>query len=459
MRFLLVSFILTPSLLQAQRIKAFFGLFEGTGSGAYPYSGLYYGQENPSTGALTSGVYPLTGIDAFGNDLAYDPQTKLLFVVGGLSSTSTSGSVYALDVWHSLVPLAGGLMGIEARRAVVKDTLLLVTRNRDPFFTAYRIRYNAQQGLLQLDSLWSFPVHPLRRSVPEALLVKGDTAYLALSYDPMNPLTGKDSFVVALDLRTRQVVGSWETPSNPTELVQIGSALYAACYGDYSGHLRIARIVPSSSSVTVWDAGYTSYGGFATDTGGVKDTILFWASDNTLRAFSVTTGQTTPTAYLGLASSGFPFLPYGLLWVGQNLHMSFTNFTDTSLIVFRDPSWWPTPPYLDTAFVSMGMGGIGYPSLRRFLYVEDDTSRVTTALPTTDLRVRIGPVPATSWLFWEAPFDVGSLSLWDRQGHCVRRFSPQEKQLFVGDLPAGLYLLHFTSAEGDRQWSYRIIKE
>ncbi len=271
---------------------------------------------------------------------------------------------------------------------------------------------------------------------------------VALSYDPNTFV--KDSLVVAINLQTRQVQNSWTVYPNPTEMVRIGNALYVACYGDFSGNLRISRIQPGSSTVTTYDAGYPSYGGFVTDTGGVRDTLLYWSGD-TLRAFAVSTGQTAPGAYLGLASTGFPFIPYGLLWVGNHLHLSFTNFTDTSLIVIRDPDWWPTPPYLDTVFVSMGMGGLGYPSLRRFLYVEDDTSRSTTNLSASrPVSFTYGPNPASQALTWESSQALTHLSLWDRQGRCVRTFSPTEKTLFVGDLPAGLYILHVRTAGGSR---------
>ncbi|GIV24909.1 MAG: hypothetical protein KatS3mg026_0601 [Bacteroidia bacterium] len=354
-------------------------------------------------------------------------------------------------MWHSLVPIPA-LAGVKARRIAVRDTLLLVTRETPPFFTVYRIQYDPVQGTLQVDSLWSAAL----RSTPDGLLVWGDTAYVALSYDPNTFV--KDSLVVAINLQTRQVQNSWTVYPNPTEMVRIGNALYVACYGDFSGNLRISRIQPGSSTVTTYDAGYPSYGGFVTDTGGVRDTLLYWAGD-TLRAFAVSTGQTAPGAYLGLASTGFPFIPYGLLWVGNHLHLSFTNFTDTSLIVIRDPDWWPTPPYLDTVFVSMGMGGLGYPSLRRFLYVEDDTSRSTTNLSASrPVSFTYGPNPASQALTWESSQALTHLSLWDRQGRCVRTFSPTEKTLFVGDLPAGLYILHVRTAGGSRL-SYPLLKQ
>ncbi len=449
----LAGLLLAGGLVQAQRIRAVFGLLEGTGGPSYPNSGLYFRQEDLNTGTLIAGITPLPGVEPMGNDLAYDPNHKLLFVIGGGIFPTWEGSVYALDVWHNLIPMPV-LPSIKARRLAVKDTLLLVTRQEAPFFTVYRIRYEPAQGL-QVDSLWS-PTSPLLRNTPDGLLVWGDTAYLALSYDPTTYT--KDSLVLAINLQTRQVVASWTVYPNPTEIVRIGNALYVACYGDFSGNLQISQIQPNSPIVTTYDAGYPSYGGFVTDTGGVKDTILYW-SGNTLRAFAVTAGQTAPGAYLGIASTGFPFTPYGLLWVGKHLHLSFTNFTDTSLIVIRDPDLWPTPPYLDTVFVSMGIGGIGYPGLRRFLYVEDDTARVTTGLSAGLLRdFTYGPNPTTHTLTWASSTALAHLSLWDATGRPLRTYPPTERVLFLGDLPAGLYFLHIQTQDGRHQ-SYPILKE
>ncbi|GIV24910.1 MAG: hypothetical protein KatS3mg026_0602 [Bacteroidia bacterium] len=79
----LVGLLWAAQLLHAQRIRAVFGLLEGTGTSAYPHSGLYYWQENPLIGSMAAGVGPLQGVEPFGNDLAYDPKHKLLFLVGG----------------------------------------------------------------------------------------------------------------------------------------------------------------------------------------------------------------------------------------------------------------------------------------------------------------------------------------------------------------------------------------
>ncbi|MCX7605938.1 MAG: T9SS type A sorting domain-containing protein [Bacteroidia bacterium] len=434
---LLVGFL---SLCWAQPIQAVFGLLEGNGN-TYPHTGLYYRWEDPGAGAMTSGIGDIHGVEPFGNDLAYDPRTKLLFVVGGSNPTTGNwrGTVYALDIWRSQTPLSTRLDSIGARRIAVKDTLLLVTRYWYPYFTAYRISYNPALHTLQLDSLWS-PVSPLLRNVPDGLLVRGDTAFISISYS--NTTFLPDSLVLAINLRNRTVAGSWQVYPNPNEIVRIGGNLYVQCFGNFSS-LRVARITPSSPVVTVWNTGYQSLGGFATDTGGVKDTILFWNVD-TLRAFHVTTGQIAPGAYLGITSTTAPFSAYGLMWVGRQLWLSFTNYSDTSLIVFRDPIWEPTPPHFDTAFVSMGLGGVGYPSLRRFIYVSDDTSRTTTALAafsSTPGAVHVWPTPTLQHLFWKSQAPVETLILYNAQGQMIRRYTHPVNPLPVEDLPAGLYFL------------------
>jgi hypothetical protein len=448
------------AVLYAQRIKAVFGLAEGDYVN-YPNSGLFYRWEDVGTGIMSAGIGAVQSVEPFGTDLAYDLRTKLLFVVGGANPTTGNwrGSVYALDVWHSTVPLPTFLDSIGARRLAVWDTLLLVTRNRPPFFTAYRINYNPSTGSLLLDSLWS-PTSALLRSVPEALLVWGDTAYVGLAYNPANVLD-KDSLVLAINLRTRQVVGSWTTFANPAALVRVGSAIYAGCYGSYLGNLQISQIIPTVSAVTTWDAGYVSYGGFATDTGGVKDTILFWDGQDTLRAFAVTNGQTAPGAYLNIVSVTSPFTAYGVFWVGQQLWVTFTNFLDTSLIILRDPTRVPTPPYLDTMFVSMGSGGIGYPAIGRFIYVEDDTSRsVSTGISSAagPVSLRVWPSPAVAWVSWQAPVDVEAFYLYNSEGQQVGVWRRPTGPLFVGHLPAGLYLLEARRSSGERLFQ-RFLKE
>ncbi|MCS7188709.1 MAG: T9SS type A sorting domain-containing protein [Bacteroidia bacterium] len=444
----------------AQPIKAVFGILEGNGV-SYPHSGIFYRWEDINNGVTMASLGPINGVESFGSDLAYDPNSKHLFVIGGSPNPFTwRGSVYALDIWHSQVPSPIYLDSVEARRIAVWETLLLVTRANPPFFTAYRISYTPGVGLISLDSLWS-PTHSLLRSVPEGILVWGDTAYIALSYEAGN-FSNKDSLVLAINLRNGQVEGNWIVAPNPTEIVRVGDSLYVACYGDFSGNLRISRVLPSSSAVTTWDAGAQSYGGFTTDTNGVRDTILFWeAGSGQLRAFDLRNGQLVPGAYRGIASSGFPFIPYALMWVGNQIWMSYTNYADTSLIIFYDPIDIPTPPHLDTVFVHMGLGGTSYPSLRRYIYVyEDDTSFISTSLPA---QVRhagfsIWPNPTNAWLNYYLPCKEARFTIWDIRGHQVREWSPVLGPIYVGDLPAGLYLIEARCKEGqvERQ---RFLKE
>lgn len=447
--------VLIAGLAYPQRIKATFGILEGNPP-SYPNSGLFYHWEDVNTQGLASFAGGIQ-IEPYGNDLAYDPKTKLLFIIGGGPNAFTwNGSVYALDVWRSIVPLSMHLENIGARRLAVRDTLLLVTRNRAPYFTAYRISYNPQTNTLALDSLWS-PTSPLLRNVPDGLLLWGDTAFVTISYDAFS--YASDSLVVGINLQTRQVFASWEVFPNPAELVRIKDSLYVACYGNFGDNLHIARIIPSQLTVQVWDAGYQSFGGFTTDTSGERDTILFWASDGTLRAFDVKTGQTAPTPYLGLASSGAPFFSYGLLWVGKQIWMSFTNYTDTSLIVLRDPDHEPTPPHLDTMFVYNGFGGLGYPSLRRFIYVEDDTVRSTTsALPIAlTPQTSVFYEARTGYLTWRNMPKSGGITVCNAMGQIVRRSEIAASSLYIGDLPSGIYIVTALDA-GERPIAYRFWK-
>ncbi|MCX8112335.1 MAG: hypothetical protein N3E49_03950 [Bacteroidia bacterium] len=456
MRKVAVSIVGLISLLSAQRIKGVFGLLEGNGS-SYPNTGLYYRWEDENNASIMAYAGDLPGVEPFGNDLVYDPRSKLLFVVGGGPPLFTwNGSVHALDVWHSLVPLPTALTNIGARRLGVRDTLLLVTRDRAPYFTAYRINYDPQSGSLTLDSLWS-PTHPLLRNLPDALLIWGDTAFIAITYNPTN--FSADSLVLAINLQTRQVVGSWVVYPNPSELVRIKNNLYAACYGDFSSELRIARITPSVPTPQIQSAGYVSYGGFTTDTSGAKDTILFWAAvDGSLRAFDVNTGLTTSSPYLGLASSGAPFNPYAVLWVGNQIHMSFTNYIDTSLIVLRDPTYEPAPPHLDTLFVAGGFGGLGYPSLRRFIYVEDDTTRgLSTYLPAKPDFGGIQYDIRSGLLHWNPQVEIASAWVWDATGRLLRRESRPQSAIPLEDLPAGVYVFTAVTLDG-QTLSHRFLK-
>lgn len=440
------------AVLSAQRVRAVFGILEGN-STTYGSTGLYYRKESgaPPVSMVSSFFGTLFGVEAFGTDLAYDPKTKLLFVIGGGPNISTwNGSVHALDIWRSMVPLPVSLSNIGARRLAVKDTLLLVTRNKPPYFTAYRIRYNDAQNILNLDSLWS-PSHPLLRNVPDGILVWGDTAFIAISYHPTS--YSPDSLVLAINLRTRQVVGSWQVYPNPTELLRIKDSLYVACYGDFMSNLRIARILPSSSSVLIRDAGYASYGGFATDTSGKKDTILFWSSDGALRAFDVRSGQTSSTPYLGLASSGSPFLPTAILWAGSHLHMGFTNYTDTSLIVLRDPIYNPVPPHLDSVFGVPGRRGIGYPGIRRFIYVEDDTSRgIPTSYPNVQASgSRLWYEAVSNALCWEAQAPEATLIVCNALGQVIFRDKGKRGRVLLEGLAGGVYVGILVEPEGKQR--------
>ncbi|MCX7764604.1 MAG: hypothetical protein N2253_06920 [Bacteroidia bacterium] len=449
------SFVILAGLsavMLAQRIRTVFGILEGNPP-TYASTGLYYRQESGTPpGYMVSSLFgTLFGVEPFGTDLAYDPKTKLLFVIGGGPNAFTwNGSVHALDVWRSIVPLPVRLSNIGARRLAVKDTLLLVTRNKPPYFTAYRIRYNAAQNILSLDSLWS-PSHFLLRNVPDGILVWGDTAFIAVSYHPTS--YSPDSIVLAINLRTRQVVGSWQVYPNPLELVRIKDSVYVACYGNFTSNLRIARIFPSSSSVVIRDAGYVSYGGFATDTSGSKDTILFWSLDGALRAFDVRSGQTSSTPYFGLASSGPSLNPTAILWAGSHLHMGFTNYTDTSLIVLRDPIYNPAPPHLDSVFGVPGRRGIGYPGIRRFIYVEDDTSRGISTFyshaQASGSQLWYNAVSNT--LYWEAQAPEATLIVCNALGQVIFRNKGVRGQISLEGVAGGVYIGILVEPEGKQR--------
>jgi hypothetical protein len=225
--------LLLGSLLLAQsgqRVRAVFGLIEGTsstGAGFYSLVREPSGFESALVGSLFHSGGPC---EPYGNDLTYDYNTKYLFLTGGGPNAFTyRGVIYGMNVWNSLV--ADSLTGpIGARRLAVKDTLLLVTRNRPPFFTVYRIRPTATG--VALDSLWS-PSSAYLRSVPDAIIVVGDTAFIPLSYDPNT--RAPDSLILSINLRTQQVDSFAKVYPNPAELVRIGDKLHAACYGDFSG--------------------------------------------------------------------------------------------------------------------------------------------------------------------------------------------------------------------------------
>jgi hypothetical protein len=250
--------LLLGSLLLAQtgqRVKAAFGLIEGNTA----QSGGFYSLIREPSGAQTTMLGPLyyngRPLEPYGNDLTYDPRTKYLFLIGGGPNPFTyNGVIYGMDVWRSR--LLDSLTGpIGARRLVVKDTLLLVTRNRPPFFTAYRIRPTARG--VALDSLWS-PSSPYLRSVPAAIIVVGDTAFIPLAYDPNT--YASDSLILSINLRTQQVDSFAKVYPNPAELVRIGGKLYAACYGNFRVPLHISEIDIPSRTVTITNTGVNSYG-------------------------------------------------------------------------------------------------------------------------------------------------------------------------------------------------------
>jgi hypothetical protein len=74
---------------------------------------------------------------------------------------------------------------------------------------------------------------PYLRSVPEAIIVVGDTAFIPLTYDPNT--YAPDSLILSINLRTQQVDSFAKVYPNPAELVRIGGKLHAACYGDLLG--------------------------------------------------------------------------------------------------------------------------------------------------------------------------------------------------------------------------------
>jgi hypothetical protein len=308
--------LLLGSLLLAQtgqRVKAAFGLIEGNPTRGGGFYSLIREPSEEQTTTLSSLYYNDRPLEPYGNDLAYDPRTKHLFLIGGGPNFSTyNGVIYGMDVWRSR--LLDSLTGpIGARRLAVKDTLLLVTRIRPPFFTVYRIRPTATG--VALDSLWS-PSSAYLRSIPEAIIVVGDTAFIPLTYISNFNTFARDSLILSINLRTQQVDSFAKVYPNPAELVRIGDKLHAACYGDFIVPLHIAEIDIPSRTVTITNTGVNSYGGFVTDTGG-RDTILFVDAVNALRAYSTTTRQVAPDPYQGIQAIGGGLTLYGLLWAGD----------------------------------------------------------------------------------------------------------------------------------------------
>jgi len=428
--------LLLGSLLLAQtgqRVKAAFGLIEGNRA----QGGGFYALIREPSGAQTTMAGPLyyngRPLEPFGSDLAYDPRTKHLFLIGGSPNTYTySGVIYGMDVWRSR--LLDSLTGpIGARRLAVKDTLLLVTRNQAPFFTAYRIRPTATG--VALDSLWS-PSSRYLRNVPDAIIVVGDTAFIPLSYNLPNT-TARDSLILSINLRTQRVDSFAKVYPNPAELVRIGGKLYAACYGDFIVPLRISEIDIASRAVTITNTGVNSYGGFVTDTGG-RDTILFVDAANALRAYSTTTRQVAPDPYQGIQGIGGLTL-YGLLWAGDWLITAHTNYTDTLIVTFKERGRQATP--LDTIRT-------GIPSLRRLIYVEEDAIGLELAranqIPAS---VQVYPNPVSD-RFWLSGEGIQQVTLRDLYGRVLYTWEAHPAEYALPNLPQGLYLLQVQTRRG-----------
>jgi len=429
--------LLLGSLLLAQtgqRVKAAFGLIEGNRA----LGGGFYSLIQEPSGAQTTMLGPLyyngRPLEPFGNDLTYDPRTKYLFLIGGSPDVMTyNGVIYGMDVWRSrsLDSLTGP---IGARRLAVKDTLLLVTRIRPPFFTVYRIRPTATG--VALDSLWS-PSSAYLRSIPEAIIVVGDTAFIPLTYNYNFNMIARDSLILSINLRTQQVDSFAKVYPNPAELVRIGGKLYAACYGDYLVPLHISEIDIPSRTVIITNTDVNSSGGFVTDTGG-RDTILFREVTNALRAYSTTTRQVAPDPYQGIQGIGGLTL-YGLLWAGDWLITAHTNYTDTLIVTFHERGRPATP--LDTIRT-------GIPSLRRLIYVEEDASVLELAranqMP-TPVQVYPNPVSDRFWLSGEA---VQQVTLRDLYGRVLYTWEAHTAEYALPNLPQGLYLLQVQTSRG-----------
>jgi len=428
--------LLLGSLLLAQtgqRVKAAFGLIEGNPTRG---GGFYSLIREPSEEQITMLVplyYNGRPFEPYGNDLAYDPRTKYLFLTGGGPNPFTyNGVIYGMDVWRSRFLLDSLTGPIGARRLAVKDTLLLVTRNRPPFFTAYRIRPTATG--VALDSLWS-PSSAYLRSVPEAIIVVGDTAFIPLTYDPNT--YAPDSLILSINLRTQQVDSFAKVYPNPAELVRIGGKLYAACYGNFQVPLHISEIDISSRTVTITNTGVNSDGGFVTDTGG-RDTILFADGDNALRAYRTTTRQVAPDPYQGIQAIGGLRL-YGLLWAGDWLITAHTNYTDTLIVTFHERG---RPANLvDTM-------RFGIPSLRRLIYVEEDATVLELARANQiPAPVQVYPNPVSD-RFWLSGEGIQHVTLRDLYGRVLYTWEAHSAEYALPNLPKGLYLLQVQTSRG-----------
>jgi hypothetical protein len=421
--------LLLGSLLLAQtgqRVKAAFGLIEGNSTQGGGFYSLIREPSGAQTIMLGSLIYNGRSFEPYGNDLAYDPRTKHLFLTGG-----GPGVIYGMDVWRS--ELLDSLTGpIGARRLAVKDTLLLVTRNQAPFFTAYRIRPTATG--VALDSLWS-PSSAYLRNVPEAIIVVGDTAFISLTYDPNT--YAPDSLILSINLRTQQVDSFAKVYPNPAELVRIGGKLHAACYGDYSVPLHISEVDIPSRTVTITNTGVNGSGGFVTDTGG-RDTILFVDVANALRAYSTATRQVAPAPYQGIQAIGSLKL-YGLLWAGDWLITGHTNHTDTLIVTFNERG---RPASLfDTI-------GSRIPSLRRLIYVEEDATVLELARANQiPAPVQVYPNPVSD-RFWLSGEGIQQVTLSDLYGRVLYTWEAHTAEYALPNLPKGLYLLQVQTSRG-----------
>lgn len=430
--------LLLAALAWAQnstRVKFVFGLYEGTPSMG---GALYVSEQwpNGNQSKLSAALFiPSSSrfLEPYGNDLAYDSSTKTLFIAGGGPSPGVNwGVIYGIrKPWRDLL-IDSLTPQIGARRLAVKDTLLLATRNRPPFFTAYRIRLTVN-GVV-LDSLWSPPTHPNLRSAGEGLVVVGDSAFITQSYDPAS--FAPDSFIVLINLATRQVEAAYEVEKNPNDLLRIGGALYAACYGDFTGPLQIAQLDLSTGAVTSLSTGLGSFGGFTADTGG-RDTIFFWSATGDLSAFALQT-QSVVSPYRGItAPNGLS--AYALLRVGEMLYMSLTNFMDTCVVIERDLQGGPS---------SFDSVGISIPSLRRFIYVEEPED-VVTGVRAQAFVSQVYPNPTVDAFYVAVP-GLRFVRLYDMYGRLLRQW-PASAFYEVGDLPTGLYLVLIENELGQRQ--------
>jgi len=429
--------LLLGSLLLAQsgqRVKAAFGLIEGNRA----LGGGFYSLIREPSGAQTTTLSPLDYngrlLEPYGNDLAYDPRTKYLFLIGGSPNTMTyNGVIYGMDVWRSR--LLDSLTGpIGARRLAVKDTLLLVTRNRPPFFTVYRIR-PTNTGVA-LDSLWS-PSSAYLRSIPEAIIVVGDIAFIPLTYNSNFNMIARDSLILSINLRTQRVDSFAKVYPNPAELVRIGGKLYAACYGDFIVPLHIAEIDIASRTVTITNTGVNSYGGFVADTGG-RDTILFVDGANALRAYSTTTRQVAPDPYQGIQGIGGLSL-YGLLWAGDWLITAHTNYTDTLIVTFNERG--RPASIFDTIRT-------GIPSLRRLIYVEEDAIGLELARANQiPAPVQVYPNPVSD-RFWLSGEGIQQVTLRDLYGRVLYTWEAHLAEYALPNIPQGLYLLQVQTRRG-----------